>query len=115
MSEINPVDAVKYTNHLIKESSPYLLAQAHNPVDWYPWSLEALEKAKREDKPIFLSIGYAASPLERLYAYLDPAAPPVERGAAYIPLDWRGVWLGLSILAGWILLGVGMRKRLSDK
>ncbi|MCX6829801.1 MAG: thioredoxin domain-containing protein [candidate division Zixibacteria bacterium] len=60
MSESNPVETVKYTNHLINESSPYLLAHAHNPVNWYPWSKEALEKAKREDKPIFLSIGYAA-------------------------------------------------------
>jgi len=47
-------------NHLITESSPYLLQHASNPVDWYPWGKEALEKAKAEDKPIFLSIGYAA-------------------------------------------------------
>ena len=49
-----------FTNHLINESSPYLLQHAHNPVDWYPWSDEALERARAEDKPIFLSIGYAA-------------------------------------------------------
>src|ERR1051325_279556 len=47
-------------NHLIKETSPYLLQHAHNPVDWYPWGEEALEKAKKEDKPILVSIGYAA-------------------------------------------------------
>ncbi len=47
-------------NRLINETSPYLLQHAHNPVDWYPWSEEALQKAKAEDKPIFLSIGYAA-------------------------------------------------------
>jgi hypothetical protein len=47
-------------NHLIHESSPYLLQHAGNPVDWYPWGAEALEKARRDDKPIFLSIGYAA-------------------------------------------------------
>ncbi|MGC8856958.1 MAG: thioredoxin domain-containing protein [Anaerolineae bacterium] len=47
-------------NHLIHSTSPYLLQHAHNPVDWYPWGEEALEKARREDKPIFLSIGYAA-------------------------------------------------------
>jgi uncharacterized protein YyaL (SSP411 family) len=47
-------------NHLVSETSPYLLQHAHNPVDWYPWNEEALEKAHREDKPIFLSIGYAA-------------------------------------------------------
>jgi len=50
----------KYTNKLINESSPYLLQHAHNPVNWYPWGEEALAKAKREDKPIFLSIGYSA-------------------------------------------------------
>ena len=47
-------------NHLSKSTSPYLLQHAHNPVDWYPWGEEALTKAKAEDKPIFLSIGYAA-------------------------------------------------------
>jgi len=50
----------KHTNRLIKESSPYLLQHAHNPVDWYPWSDEAFEKAKKEDKPVLVSIGYAA-------------------------------------------------------
>jgi uncharacterized protein YyaL (SSP411 family) len=50
----------RYTNHLINENSPYLLSHAHNPVDWYPWGDEALQKAKREDKPIFMSIGYSA-------------------------------------------------------
>ena len=47
-------------NRLINETSPYLLQHAHNPVDWYPWGEEALERAKREDKPILLSIGYSA-------------------------------------------------------
>ena len=50
----------KHTNRLAKESSPYLLQHAHNPVDWYPWGDEAMAKAKREDKMIFLSVGYAA-------------------------------------------------------
>lgn len=50
----------KYTNHLIHESSPYLLQHAHNPVDWYPWSQEALNKAKKENKNLLISIGYAA-------------------------------------------------------
>ncbi|MFH1717178.1 MAG: thioredoxin domain-containing protein [Planctomycetota bacterium] len=49
----------KHTNRLINESSPYLLQHAHNPVDWYPWGAEAFERAKRQDKPIFLSIGYS--------------------------------------------------------
>jgi uncharacterized protein YyaL (SSP411 family) len=47
-------------NRLAQESSPYLLQHKSNPVDWYPWGPEALERSKREDKPIFLSIGYAA-------------------------------------------------------
>ncbi|ACB84543.1 thioredoxin domain-containing protein [Natranaerobius thermophilus] len=46
-------------NRLANEKSPYLLQHAHNPVDWFPWSEEAFEKAKKEDKPIFLSIGYS--------------------------------------------------------
>jgi len=46
-------------NHLAKEKSPYLLQHASNPVDWYPWGEEAFELARKEDKPIFLSIGYA--------------------------------------------------------
>ena len=46
-------------NRLRHEKSPYLLQHAHNPVDWYPWGEEAFEKARREDKPIFLSIGYS--------------------------------------------------------
>jgi len=47
-------------NRLAGETSPYLLQHAHNPVDWYPWGPEALERARQEDRPIFLSIGYAA-------------------------------------------------------
>ena len=47
-------------NHLIHETSPYLLQHAENPVDWYPWGEEAFEKARREDKPVLLSIGYSA-------------------------------------------------------
>jgi len=47
-------------NNLANSSSPYLLQHADNPVDWFPWGQEALEKSRREDKPIFLSIGYAA-------------------------------------------------------
>ncbi|MCZ6632207.1 MAG: DUF255 domain-containing protein [bacterium] len=49
----------KYTNQLIKESSPYLLLHAHNPVDWNPWNQAALDRAKAENKPIFLSVGYS--------------------------------------------------------
>jgi uncharacterized protein len=48
-----------HTNRLANEKSPYLLQHAHNPVDWYPWGEEAFEKARRESKPIFLSVGYS--------------------------------------------------------
>ncbi|HSB73679.1 MAG TPA: aldo/keto reductase [Candidatus Methylomirabilis sp.] len=50
----------RHVNRLIHETSPYLLQHAHNPVDWYPWGEEALAKAKAEQKPILLSIGYSA-------------------------------------------------------
>ncbi len=50
----------RHKNRLAQETSPYLLQHAHNPVDWYPWGPEALAQARDEDKPIFLSIGYAA-------------------------------------------------------
>src|SRR5262245_48282375 len=46
-------------NRLAGESSPYLLLHQHNPVDWYPWGEEALERARREERPIFLSVGYS--------------------------------------------------------
>ncbi|XP_053541368.1 spermatogenesis-associated protein 20 isoform X3 [Ictalurus punctatus] len=49
----------KHTNRLNKEKSPYLQQHAHNPVDWFPWGQEAFDKAKSEDKPIFLSVGYS--------------------------------------------------------
>src|SRR6187402_3178266 len=52
-------DGAQHTNRLAKEKSPYLLQHAHNPVDWFPWGDEAFEKARRENKPIFLSIGYS--------------------------------------------------------
>ena len=51
---------MNHTNRLINETSPYLLQHAHNPVDWYAWGDEALQRARQEDKPILVSIGYAA-------------------------------------------------------
>ncbi len=60
MSEKSASSSPKHTNRLSSETSPYLLQHAHNPVDWYPWGEEALQKAKREDKPILLSVGYSA-------------------------------------------------------
>jgi uncharacterized protein YyaL (SSP411 family) len=50
---------MKFTNKLINETSPYLLQHAHNPVNWYPWSEEAFEKATKENKPVLVSIGYS--------------------------------------------------------
>ncbi len=55
----NPDGSWKWTNRLIHETSPYLLLHAHNPVDWYPWNDEALALAKKENKIIFLSVGYS--------------------------------------------------------
>ena len=52
-------NASEYSNRLINESSPYLQQHAHNPVDWYPWGEEAFARARAENKPIFLSIGYS--------------------------------------------------------
>ena len=49
---------MSHTNRLAKESSPYLLQHAHNPVDWFPWGEEALKKAVEEDNPVMVSIGY---------------------------------------------------------
>src|SRR4030081_1131797 len=56
-AEVSPA---AHTNRLAKEKSPYLLQHAHNPVDWYPWGKEAFQAALDNDKPIFLSIGYAS-------------------------------------------------------
>ncbi len=55
----NAAAQYKYTNRLIDSNDPYLLLHAHNPVDWYPWGPEALAKARQENKPIFISIGYS--------------------------------------------------------
>jgi uncharacterized protein YyaL (SSP411 family) len=75
-------------NHLIGEKSPYLLQHAYNPVDWYPWGNEAFEKAKREDKPIFLSIGYSTCHwchvMER-ESFEDPEAAKLLN-SAFVPI-----------------------------
>jgi thioredoxin-related protein len=54
-----PHNHFAYANRLISSRDPYLLLHAHNPVDWYPWGAEALAKARSENKPIFISIGYS--------------------------------------------------------
>ena len=56
---LNADASPRYTNRLLLEDSPYLTQHAHNPVNWFPWGADAFAKAKREDKPIFLSIGYS--------------------------------------------------------
>ena len=58
MSDTQPTD--RPANRLAGETSPYLLQHRHNPVDWYPWGPEAIARAKAEDRPIFLSVGYSA-------------------------------------------------------
>ena len=72
------------SNRLAGESSPYLLAHSENPVDWFPWGREALEKARLEDKPIFLSIGYSACHwchvMER-ESFEDPATAEILNGS----------------------------------
>ncbi len=66
-------------NRLLHSTSPYLLQHAHQPVDWYPWGTEALEKAKRENKPIFLSIGYAACHWCHVMAHESFEDPDIAR------------------------------------
>jgi uncharacterized protein YyaL (SSP411 family) len=66
-------------NHLINETSPYLLQHANNPVDWYPWGPEAFERAQRENKPIFLSIGYSTCHWCHVMAHESFEHPEVAR------------------------------------
>ena len=58
-STVNPQATAKHTNRLAREKSPYLLQHAHNPVDWFAWGEAAFARARAENKPIFLSIGYS--------------------------------------------------------
>jgi uncharacterized protein len=79
------------TNRLIGEKSPYLLQHAHNPVDWFPWGEEAFTKARNEDKPIFLSIGYSTCHwchvMERESFENDEVAEVLNRNFISIKLD----------------------------
>ncbi|MBI3418343.1 MAG: thioredoxin domain-containing protein [Verrucomicrobia bacterium] len=68
-----------HTNRLAAEKSPYLLQHAHNPVDWYPWGEEAFVKARREDKPIFLSVGYSTCHWCHVMAHESFEDPEVAR------------------------------------
>jgi uncharacterized protein len=78
-------------NRLAKESSPYLLLHAHNPVDWYPWGPEAFAKAKKENKPIFLSVGYSSCywchVMERLVFENEELAKSMNRHFVCIKVD----------------------------
>jgi hypothetical protein len=80
-----------HTNHLALEKSPYLLQHAHNPVDWYPWGSEAFEKARAENKPIFLSIGYSTCHwchvMERESFESQPIADLLNRDYVAIKVD----------------------------
>ena len=60
MPDSSHSNGASISNRLIHEKSPYLLQHAHNPVDWFPWGEEAFRKAKTENKPILLSIGYSS-------------------------------------------------------
>jgi uncharacterized protein len=66
---------LKRTNRLIYEKSPYLLQHAGNLVDWYPWGKPAFDKAREEDKPIFLSIGYATCHWCHVYKIYNVLTP----------------------------------------
>jgi uncharacterized protein len=80
-----------HTNRLAQEKSPYLLQHAHNPVDWYPWGPEAFEKARAENKPIFLSIGYSTCHwchvMERESFEDEPIAAILNREYVAIKVD----------------------------
>jgi hypothetical protein len=81
----------RWTNRLIHESSPYLLLHAHNPVDWYPWGEEAIARARREDKPIFLSVGYSSCywchVMEREIFFQKPIADLMNRWFVNVKVD----------------------------
>ena len=81
-------NADRPANRLSGETSPYLLQHAHNPVDWYPWGPEAFAKAKAEDKPVFLSVGYSACHwchvMER--ESFEDEATAAELNARFVPI-----------------------------
>src|SRR6478735_3253725 len=81
----------KHTNRLAGSTSPYLLQHAHNPVDWHPWGEEALARARAEDKPILLSIGYAACHwchvMERESFENDAVAAAMNEGFVCVKVD----------------------------
>ncbi len=80
-------------NRLIHETSPYLRQHADNPVDWYPWGEEALQEARREDKPIFLSIGYAACHWCHVMAHYYERRHPHHPAATTAVKEARNQWI----------------------
>ncbi|MGB4678855.1 DUF255 domain-containing protein, partial [Methanothrix sp.] len=76
---IDPLRSDSQPNRLYEEKSPYLLQHAYNPVDWYPWGEEAFEAAVREDKPIFLSVGYSTCHWCHVMAHESFEDPDVAR------------------------------------
>jgi uncharacterized protein YyaL (SSP411 family) len=93
VDDLDPImaDEIKQKNRLAAESSPYLLLHQTNPVDWYPWGAEALERARREDRPVFLSVGYSTCywchVMER-ESFTDPAiAELMNRSFINVKLD----------------------------
>ena len=114
----------KFTNKLIDETSPYLLQHAYNPVNWYPWSEEALQRAKDENKPILVSIGYSACHwchvMERESFEDEATAKLMNEKFINIKIDREerpdldhiymdavqamtggGGWMGISMCGGW--------------
>ncbi|WP_164919091.1 thioredoxin domain-containing protein [Caproiciproducens sp. NJN-50] len=85
------METKKAANRLIYEKSPYLLQHAYNPVDWYPWGEEAFERAKAEDKPVFLSIGYSTCHwchvMERECFEDEEVAAALNRGFLSVKVD----------------------------
>ena len=84
-------------NRLARETSPYLLQHAHNPVDWYPWGDEAFARARAEDRPILLSIGYSSCHwchvMER-ESFENAGRPCRSTGGKYVP-PWNGLRSGV--------------------
>ena len=80
------------TNRLVHETSPYLLQHAENPVDWYPWGEEALQKARAEDKPTFLSIGWSACD----WCQVHPRNRPIDRLALTVGVSPWSTFAGPS-------------------
>jgi hypothetical protein len=74
---------LQFTNHLINEKSPYLLQHAHNPVDCYPWGEDAFAKARKENEPIFLSVGYSTRHLCHVMEHESYSDPEIAKRLSF--------------------------------